>query len=151
MTNRTAVQLSVAQKAVLTGVGAIVLVAPILAQSVPLPSASELRFEVASVKRSTDDSGKVRVGDQVWTSVGASFKTGGTFEAVNATLGSFIRLAYGLREFQTVGAPEWVDTDRFDVQARGPQGALESDAGELDADAAEGDADADSGTGGNAP
>src|SRR4029453_18553735 len=42
--------------------------------------------------------------------------------------GSIIRLAYGLRDFQTVGAPEWVDTARFDIQARGPQGAVESEA-----------------------
>ena len=31
-------------------------------------------------------------------------------EAVNATLGSIIRLAYGLKEFQTAGEPEWVAT-----------------------------------------
>jgi uncharacterized protein (TIGR03435 family) len=128
MTNRAVAKLSVAKKTVLAAVGTVAVVAPILAQSVPLPSATEPRFEVASVKRSTEDSGKVRVGDQVWTSVGASFKPGGAFEAVNATLGSFIRLAYGLREFQTVGAPEWVDTDRFDIQARAPQGAVESEA-----------------------
>jgi uncharacterized protein (TIGR03435 family) len=53
---------------------------------------------------------------------------GGAFEAYNVTLGSIIRFAYGLRDFQTVGAPEWVDTERFDIQARGPQGAVESDA-----------------------
>ncbi len=99
------------------------VVAPILAQSVPLPS-----FEVASIKRATEDSGKVRVGDQIWSSAGASFKPGGAFEAVNATLGSVIRLAYGLREFQTVGGPEWLNTDRFDIQARGPQGGAESEA-----------------------
>ena len=63
------------------------VVVPMLAQSVPLPSATELRFEVASVKRATDASGKVRVGDQVWTSVGARFMPGGAFEAVNATPG----------------------------------------------------------------
>jgi uncharacterized protein (TIGR03435 family) len=103
------------------------IAAATVAQSVPLPSAT-LRFDVASIKRATDASGKVRVGDQIWTSVGASFKPGGAFEAVNATLGSVIRLAYGLREFQTVGGPAWVDTDRFDIQARGPQGALESEA-----------------------
>jgi uncharacterized protein (TIGR03435 family) len=128
MTNRTIAKLSVAKKAVLAGVGTVAVVAPLLAQSVPLPSATEPRFEVASVKRSTEASGKVRVGDQVWSSVGAKFLPGGTFEAVNATLGSFIRLAYGLREFQTVGGPEWVDADRFDIQARGPQGAVESEA-----------------------
>src|SRR5262245_8068549 len=115
MTNRTAVKLSLLQKAVLASVGAVVAVAPILAQSVPLPS-----FEVVSIKPSTDASGKVKIGDQVWSSAGASFKPGGTFEAVNATLGSIIRLAYGLKDFQTVGEPEWVNTDRFDIQSRAP-------------------------------
>src|SRR5688572_26256236 len=126
MTNRAVAKLSVAKKAVLAVVGTVAAVAPILAQSVPLPSATELRFEVASVKRATDASGKVRVGDQIWSSAGASFKPGGAFEAVNATLDSIIRRAYGLREFQTVGGPEWLNTDRFDIQARGPQGAAES-------------------------
>jgi uncharacterized protein (TIGR03435 family) len=128
MTNRAVAKLSAAQKAVLAGIGTMVVVTPILAQSVPLPSAAEPRFEVASVKRSTEASGQFLVGGQVWGSAGAAFKTGGTFEAVNATLGSIIRLAYGLREFQMVGAPEWIDTDRFDIQARGPQGAAESEA-----------------------
>jgi uncharacterized protein (TIGR03435 family) len=127
MTNRAVVKLSVAKKAILAGVGIVAVVAPTLAQSVPLPSAPALRFDVASVKRSTEASGQVRVGDQIWSSAGASFKPGGVFEAVNATLGSIIRLAYGLKEFETVGAPEWVNTDRFDIQARGPQGAAESE------------------------
>ena len=120
MTNRVAVKLSVIQKAVLASVATVVVAAPILAQSVPLPS-----FEVASVKPTAG--GQVNVGGQIWTSVGASFKPGGNFEAVNATLGSVIRLAYGLREFQTVGGPAWLDTERFDIQARPPQGAVESD------------------------
>jgi len=113
------VKLSVAQKAVLASVGALVLVAPILAQSVPLPS-----FDVASVKPTS--AGPVIVG--VWGGAGLRFAPDGVFEANNATLGSIIRLAYGLRDFQTVGAPAWVDTDRFDIQARGPQGAVESEA-----------------------
>ena len=121
VTNRTTVNLGVIQKAVLAGVGAVVVVAPILAQSVPLPS-----FEVASVKPTAG--GQVNVGGQIWTSAGASFKPGGAFEAVNATLGSIIRLAYGLREFQTVGGPAWLDTDRFDIQARSPQGAADGEA-----------------------
>jgi uncharacterized protein (TIGR03435 family) len=63
----------------------------------------------------------------VWGSAGASFKPGGAFQAVNATLGSVIRLAYGLRDFQRVGGPEWVDTDHFDIQAQAPRGAAETD------------------------
>ena len=119
MTNRTAVKLSVVQKAVLASVGTAVLAVPILAQSVPLPS-----FEVASVKPTS--AGPVSPG--VFGGAGLRFTPGGAFEAYNVTLGSIIRLAYGLKDFQTVGAPEWVDTDRFDIQARGPQGAAEKEA-----------------------
>lgn len=119
MTNRAAVKLSVAKKAVLAGVGAIAVIAPIFAQSVPLPS-----FEVASVKPTS----AAPVSPGVFGGAGLRFTPGGAFEANNVTLGSIIRLAYGLRDFQTVGAPEWVDTDRFDIQARGPQGAVEKEA-----------------------
>src|SRR5688572_12967310 len=57
MTNRTAVKLSVAKKAVLAGVGAIAAIAPLFAQSVPRPPAGELRFEVASIKPNKPNAG----------------------------------------------------------------------------------------------
>jgi uncharacterized protein (TIGR03435 family) len=121
MTNRTIAKLSVAQKAVFAGVGAIAVVAPIFAQSVPRPSPDgALRFEVASIKRNPGDAQKAFVLQR--------FLPGGGFEGLNVTLGSVIRLAYGLQDFQMVGAPKWVDADRFDIQMRGPQGATESEA-----------------------
>jgi uncharacterized protein (TIGR03435 family) len=121
MTNRAVAKLSVAKKAVLAGVGTVAVVAPILAQSVPLPPADELRFEAASIKPN-----KPNAGDPI--RVMHRFLPGGSFEAFNATLGSVIRLAYGLQDFQTVGGPEWLDRDRFDIQARAPQGGTESEA-----------------------
>jgi len=121
MTNRAIANLSVAQKVVLAGVGAIVIVAPIFAQSVPRPSAGEaLRFEVTSIKRNTGDAQKAYVLQR--------FLPGGGFEGFNVTLGSVIRLAYGLQDFQMVGGPKWVDTERFDIQMRAPQGAAENEA-----------------------
>jgi bla regulator protein BlaR1 len=36
----------------------------------------------------------------------------------NATLKSMIALAYGVQEYQISGAPDWADTDRFDIEAR---------------------------------
>jgi uncharacterized protein (TIGR03435 family) len=120
MTNRAVAKLSVAKKVLLAGVGATVLVAPILAQSVPVPPAGELRFEVASIKPYESQAGDpVRVMTRLMP--------GGGFEAGNVTLGSVIRLAYGLQDFQVAAMPEWVNTDRFDIQARGPQGAVESE------------------------
>jgi uncharacterized protein (TIGR03435 family) len=119
MTNRTIAKLSVAQKAVLAGVGAVVVVAPIFAQSVPSQPAGPLRFEVASIKRNTGDAQKAFVVQR--------FVPGGGFDGLNVTLGSVIRLAYGLQDFQMVGAPKWVDSDRFDIQVKGPQGATQSE------------------------
>jgi uncharacterized protein (TIGR03435 family) len=121
MTNRTIAKLSVAKKAVLAGVAVVAVAAPIFAQSVPRRSTGDPRFEVASIKRNTGDAQKMMV-------LAPRFLPGGSFEAFNVTLRSLIRLAYGLQDFQMVGGPKWIDTDRFDMQARGPQGAAESDA-----------------------
>jgi uncharacterized protein (TIGR03435 family) len=120
MIDRTIAKLSVVKKAVLASVGAVAVVAPILAQSVSPPSTSELRFEAASVKPTAP-----KPGDPV--RVMHRFLPGGSFEAFNVTLASVIRLAYGLQDFQMLGGPEWINTDRFDMQARGPQGAMESE------------------------
>ena len=121
MTNRGVAKLSVAKKAVLAGVGAITVVAPIFAQSVPRPPAGgALPFEVASIKRNNGDARKAFVLQR--------FLPGGGFEGFNVTLGSVIRLAYGLQDFQMAGAPKWVDSDRFDIQVRWPKGAAESEA-----------------------
>jgi uncharacterized protein (TIGR03435 family) len=121
MINRRVAKLNAAQKAVLAAAGAISVVAPVLAQSAPRPAADgALRFEVASIKRNPGDARKAFVLQR--------FLPDGGFEGFNVTLGSVIRLAYGLQDFQVVGAPKWVDSDRFDIQMRGPQGAVESEA-----------------------
>jgi len=121
MTNRAVANLGTAKKAVLAGVGAIALVAPMLAQSVPPQPAGELRFEVASIKPN-----KPTPGGPVMTM--QRLLPSGGFESVNVTLASIIRLAYSLQDFQMVGGPEWLDTVRYDVQARAPEGAAQSDA-----------------------
>src|SRR5512132_3241397 len=39
--------------------------------------------------------------------------------ATNVTLRTLILRAYNKQEFQVLGGPDWVSTDRFDVVARG--------------------------------
>src|SRR5688572_25242793 len=119
MINRAVANLSVAKKAMLAGVGAMAVAAPIFAQSVPRPPAGELRFEVASITPNKPNAGDpVRVMQRF---------LGGGFEGFNVTLGSVIRLAYALQPFQMAGMPEWLNTDRFDIQAQGPAGAVDSE------------------------
>ena len=43
----------------------------------------------------------------------------GRIEATNVTLRSLILRAFGKQEFEVVGGPDWVTTDRFDIAARG--------------------------------
>jgi len=65
-------------------------------------------FDVASVKANTS-------GDP-----GASFggRPGGQVVVRNNTLRNIIRNAYGLQDFQIVGGPEWINSDRFDIVAK---------------------------------
>jgi len=43
---------------------------------------------------------------------------GREFTTINTTLSSLLTFAYGLHPKQIVGAPAWVDTDKFDITAQ---------------------------------
>ena len=65
-------------------------------------------FEVASVKPNKSGDGDSRLGIQ----------PGGRFIATNVSLRMLIRSAYQLQEFQIVGGPGWIDSERFDIMAK---------------------------------
>jgi uncharacterized protein (TIGR03435 family) len=67
-------------------------------------------FEVASIKPRTEPMN------------GADFedRQGGRLHVANNPISNVIRNAYGIRPFQLVGAPDWVDSDRYDIEAKGP-------------------------------
>ena len=80
------------------------IVASLHAEVQAQPSAP--RFEVASIKVNTSNDGVVV--DQTQK---------GRFHARGFTLAALIRSAYRVQEFQVVGGPDWMNTDRFDVEA----------------------------------
>ena len=110
MTNRAIAKLSVARKAVLACVGAIVVVAPILAQSVARSPATEPRFEVVSIREN-----KTPVLDPEESSI--SLMPGGRFVTTKWPLRQIILMAFGLQPQQLVDAPDWIDTARYDISA----------------------------------
>lgn len=69
-------------------------------------------FEVASVKPNKSQSGLVRIGTLQ-----------GRFTATNATLRMLVQNAYGVQDFRMSGGPGWIDTDRFNVEAKSDAGA----------------------------
>ena len=76
--------------------------------------AENLAFEVASVKPNTSGDGRVMLGVQ----------PGGRFTATNVPLRMLLRQAYDVQDFQVVGGPDWLASDRFDVIAKAPEGEI---------------------------
>jgi uncharacterized protein (TIGR03435 family) len=73
-----------------------------------LVSAQTKEFEVASVKSHKDDDG--RVGIQV--------TPGGRWRATNIPLNLLLQIAYDLRPGQLTGAPNWINSERYDIEAK---------------------------------
>lgn len=96
---------------VLLAMGAIAAtVIPIFPQA----GSVKLSFEVASIKPNNSGSGAVGIG----------MRPGGFFTATNVPLKLLIRQAYRLQDFQILGGPSWINTDRFDIEARAEAGAI---------------------------
>src|SRR5688572_6858800 len=78
-------------------------IAPVVhAQTITAPG-----FEVASVRRNTSSAA---------SSAGA--RPDG-FTAINVTLRDLLLAAYSLPKSRILGGPDWVDSDRYDVSAKG--------------------------------
>ena len=81
------------------------------AQTPPAPA-----FEVASVKPNKTGDGRVMLGLQP-----------GRFNATNVPLRMLLRQAFNVQDFQIVGGPEWLGSDRFDIIAKAPDGDFNGD------------------------
>jgi uncharacterized protein (TIGR03435 family) len=93
--------------------GGVQLAAPLQSQSQTVgaqaPSGATIpTFEVASVKPNKSGDGRMMLGIQ----------PGGRFTATNVPLRTLIRNAYQLQDFQIVGGPGWIASDRFDILAK---------------------------------
>jgi uncharacterized protein (TIGR03435 family) len=81
-------------------------------QSQPGEVGDRASFEVASVK--PNNSGSL--------SSALPFYPNGGFNASNVSLKSVIAIAYEVRVFQIEGGPDWLNSARFDITARGREG-----------------------------
>ena len=80
-----------------------------------------LAFEVASVKMAGQDQPAVMSARKRTAGMPASGNPT-LFTRRNATLSSLILAAYGLQPQQLVG-PDWLTTQRYEIEARAPEGA----------------------------
>jgi uncharacterized protein (TIGR03435 family) len=73
----------------------------------PMVADADPSFEVATVKPSQPDRPGKMFGVQ-----------GSHFRTINTTLTDLITFAYGVQQKQVVGAPAWMDTDKWDIEAQ---------------------------------
>lgn len=81
------------------------------------PPATPLEFEVADIRQNVSGETQIQGG----------ILAGGQFSVRNATLKTLLGFAFEpahqkFRDSLIVGAPSWVDTDRFDITAKAPPG-----------------------------
>jgi uncharacterized protein (TIGR03435 family) len=74
----------------------------------------EPRFEVVSVKRNAGGG----PGSMM------AIQPGGRLSAVNLFVRQVIVRAYGIQPFQLTGGPDWMQSERYDIQAKAPDGAV---------------------------
>jgi uncharacterized protein (TIGR03435 family) len=74
----------------------------------PAQEPARVSFEVVSVKRSDSNSAQFKMGSQ----------PGGRFFAENASVQMLIQTAWDVRDHQLAGAPGWLDSDKFTIEAK---------------------------------
>jgi len=75
--------------------------------AVGVATAQNFTFEVAAIRPS--NSGRP----------GMSIETdAGRFKAINATVSFLIQYAYGVKDFQLIGGPGWIGSDKYDIEAK---------------------------------
>src|SRR6478752_4250064 len=86
---------------------AVIVMLTIATMVVGQTPAQKPAFEVASIKRNTS-------GSRGMSCCGGPGRLVGT----NVTLGMLIRVAYNLHDFQLLGGPSWMESDRYDIEAK---------------------------------
>ena len=80
------------------------------------PIDPQLRFEVASVKPAANTTGPL----------GRFLPLLPRFEYSDLPIGWFLRLALQKPDYQMIGAPGWVDTERYTIMAKAPDGTTQA-------------------------
>jgi bla regulator protein blaR1 len=116
MHNRPALRLGFLKRVTLMAAGVVALAGPVSVgllnapaiQAQPQAAARRPEFEVASIKLDKSAELPIQLGP-----IG-----NGRFRTTNIPLQELITMAYRIRDFQLVGAPAWLRSERYDVDAR---------------------------------
>jgi uncharacterized protein (TIGR03435 family) len=111
MTARMLIQMTWPKKILVSAATLCVLTAPVLLGQLQPSDAPLPTFEVASVKKHPPENGQKE-----------GFMMGGPdvsrFRTSNVTMKMLIATAYSVKEFQVVGGPSWINSERWDIDGK---------------------------------
>jgi len=93
---------------------AMLAVLPVAAQVVK-SDGPKPQFEVATVRPNKSGEQSASLGP----------RPGGRLIGMNQTVRNLIRNAYNVQPYQLIGGPDWMDSDRFDIQAKAAEADLD--------------------------
>ncbi len=133
MSTKPAAAVSIRRGKTLRGVclvvlAAVVIAIPIFSQS---PAGARPSFEVASIKP----------GDPGQRGSSIMNQPGGRLVTRGMPLRALITFAYRVRDFQIIGGPGWLTTDRWDIEARAEEGSIAQPSGTAGSEYARSDGD----------
>lgn len=114
MKNRAGTTLNSWKKVLLATAGILAIVGPIMTGALnasrlqgqaPASIEDKANYEVATVKPNKSGIPRITMTN----------RPGGGWDGINVTLGMLLRIAYQVQDFQVVGGPGWMYSDRFDV------------------------------------
>jgi len=127
MTQRVANKLSLGRKLLLAAAGLAAVAGPIVfglmnapqgrAQSPAATSAPRPTFEVVSIKPDHGDPHRVMI----------RMAPGGRFSADNISVKMLLQEAYGVKDSQISGAPGWLDSEQYDIEAKPEDSSADQD------------------------
>ena len=127
MTQRMACKLAAGKKLLLTAAGLAAIAAPVVfgvlhaaprvtgPLDTPAATATKHSFEVATIKPNTSSDQRVRL----------MIDPSGRFNAEGVALRMIIEEAYDIKEAQLIGAPGWLGTERYTIQAKADDAVAE--------------------------
>jgi uncharacterized protein (TIGR03435 family) len=80
------------------------------------PGVKPLEFDVVSIK--PNKTGTTMIGEGVIGHFAVTKMTRDGFSSANVTAKSLIATAYGLREYLISGGPSWIESTRYDIEAK---------------------------------
>ncbi|MGC1904659.1 MAG: TIGR03435 family protein [Candidatus Acidiferrum sp.] len=95
---------------------------PSASQSQTTAPATLPPYEAASIKLDQDGTDSLRTGTGIIRQ--RMQLNPGEFHGTNNSLREMIRVAYGIKDYQIFGAPDWLSTDLYDVDAKSKEAAI---------------------------